>query len=93
MATSKIKFWREHNAVKDLLGNNSKLRDLEDDTILKVYNQVQAQFLVDFGVEGRFKIVEFTTTQGRRAFKISADDARTTAILKHREGWLAQFVK
>ena len=66
----------------------------------QVLNNVKAQFLVEFGVEGNFIISKRDTGSGgswprlvgRTAFSIRGNDARTNAILKAHQGWLAKFL-
>ena len=57
----------------------------------QVLNNVKAQFLVEFGVEGNF-IISKRDTGSRTAFSIRGNDARTNAILKANQGWLAKFI-
>lgn len=93
-----IKIWLDSAVVERKLLNGSALETLERDIMSQKLTEIEGQFLVDFGVEGAFRIDGKTTQPSRygtsrTAFRISAADARTTIILKRHPGWLSQFLQ
>lgn len=71
----------------NILKNNEKLRQLEEQMIQERLSRIQAQFISDFGTEGNFEI-KFTVGQARMNYRIVAADAKTGAILKNHPKWL-----
>lgn len=76
-------------AGDQLLRNNSRMQTIQDGAMNVVLGAVQAQFFQDFGVEGSFQVIGFTTD--RSSVKIQAADKRTGGLLKTMPGWLDQF--
>ena len=83
------------------LMQSSKISTMEQDIMMKKLNQIQAEFLQQFGFEGKFDISSTTTSGifkrgtlhgGRTSWKIRAADAKTNAALKRQPGWLAKFL-
>lgn len=82
---------------------SNKISSMEQNIMMRKLDQVKAAFLQDFGFEGKFKIESHSTSGaththgkwhgGRTSWRITADDARTTAALKRQPGWLKQFVR
>ena len=87
--------------MEDLMSSN-KISTMEQDLIMKKLDTVKASFLQEFGFEGKFRVEQKTTSgtkringklhAGRTAWRICADDARTTAALKRQSGWLGRFM-
>lgn len=84
-------FWLDQSGVSQvILFKNEKLDSLEESYMERVMADVKTKFLLDFGVEGVFEL-KYQPTKLRSAYRISAADAKTTAILQANSGWLAQF--
>jgi len=85
------KFQLDYGGGKELLTENSQLRDIQWDSMKSLISVVEAQFFQEFGTEGKFKIDD--TVVVRYAVRISAADAKTASILKRNPKWLDQFAK
>ena len=86
-----VKIWLDSPEIKNILKNNQSLQKTEKEYMDQVLNNVKAQILVEFGAEGNF-IISKRDTGSRTAFSIRGNDARTNAILKANQGWLAKFL-
>lgn len=97
-----MKIYWENQAMEDLMSSD-KISTMEQDLIMKKLDEVKASFLQEFGFEGRFSVEQIRTSgtrringklhSGRTSWRIRADDARTTAVLKRQPGWLSRFMK
>ena len=97
-----MKIYWENKAMEDLMSSN-KISTMEQDLIIKKHDEVKANFLQEFGCEGKFRVEQRRTSgtsrikgklhAGRTSWRIRADDARTTAALKRQPGWLGRFMK
>ena len=87
----KVSIWLEQKNIGDsILKNNTKLQSLEQHAIQSALSAAEAQFLSQFGFQGKFEIQGFVTN--RYNFKLVAADRRTAAVLKKHPGWLSKFV-
>lgn len=92
-----IKIWLDSAVIERRLLNGAALEAIEREIMSQKLSEIQGQFIMDFGIEGVFKIDGKTTNPSRygtsrTAFKISAADARTAAVLAKNPGWLGKFV-
>lgn len=88
---AKVRIWYDKkNIGNDILKGNQKLKDMERNAIQHALNNVEAQFMQQFGFQGKFE-VKYDPTKYRSRFRLIAADARTTAVLKKNPGWLKQF--
>ena len=85
-----ITFVLDRHGGADILKNNQKLIDIENQTMSSVLSNIEAQFFQQFGVEGKFEKKQ--TTGDRTQVIIRAANQRTGAILKANPRWLAQFI-
>lgn len=93
-----IKIWLDSAVVERRLLNGAALETIEREIMSQKLSEIQGQFIMDFGVEGGFKVEGKTTNASRygtsrTAFKISAADAKTTAILRRNPSWLVKFIQ
>lgn len=91
-----VKIWLNNSAVENQLLNGQGIENIERGIMEQTLREIQGQFVIDFGTEGAFKIEGRTTAPSRfgthrTAFKISAADAKTAAILHRNPGWLGKF--
>ena len=84
-----ITFKLDQSGVAEILKRNSDLQNLMSMAIEGTVSIVEAQFFQDFGVNGHFEVVGFTTD--RSSYKIQASDKKTAYILKSKPKWLDQF--
>lgn len=93
-----IRIWMEPSGVQNLL-TDDKLANLEREMMENKLAEVQAQFVMDFGFEGKFAIEQHTSAPNpkfgttRTTFRIVPADGRTGAILKRHQGWLGKFTQ
>lgn len=85
-----IEFVLNQSGGAEILRNNAALQTMQKTAADDVLSNVQAQFFQTFGVEGVFRIVEFTTD--RSSIKVQAADAKTSAILRTSPKWLSTFI-
>ncbi len=78
-------------AKSAILVGNGKLQNLERTVAEQMLGNITAQFFQQFGVEGRFEVIGFTTD--RSTYKVSAADRQTAAVLKKHPKWLDQFAQ
>lgn len=91
--SDRIKFWLDRpGAGEEILKGNSKVKKLEQKVMEDALSEIQAEFLTEFGFEGRFEL-QFKPTSLRSAYRIRAADKRTGAILKAHPLWLDKFAK
>ena len=95
---SKVGFYYDEAGLSHLLRHDPDLQKLEQDIMMQRLDEVRASFLQNFGTEGTFELWVVSTGGGmnkrpRTAFRISAADAKTGAILKRHPGWLGQFMR
>lgn len=88
--SSNIEFILDQSGGSKILKGNSALQTMQLSAMEGILANIQAQFFQTFGVEGTFKIVEFTTD--RSNVKIQAADAQTSAVLKRSPKWLNTFI-
>ena len=72
---------------RELLHDNARLKSIMEDVAQKKLSMAQAQFVSDFGTEGKFEIAHMQN-QNRMFFRIKAADAKTATILKANPKWL-----
>lgn len=93
--TGSIKIWLNDEGVGQVLRYNEKLESIEREEIERMSSRVKAEFLMTFGFEGNFAVQAVQTrpgkSHGRLSYRIVANDARTGAVLKNNQGWLAKF--
>lgn len=88
-----IGIYYNEKGIRDIM-KGAEISKIEQEIMLQKLSQVRAEFITYFGFEGNF-VIKRVDTQSRRsrvAFRIVANDARTTAALKKQPGWLAKFV-
>lgn len=90
MASSDIEFTLDRSGGADILKNNNVLQEMQKSAMQEVLTNIEAQFFQTFGVQGTFKLTEFTTD--RSSVKIGAADSKTAAVLKRSPGWLNTFI-
>ena len=93
----KVGIYWEHGGFTDLM-QGQQITNLESETMERIKSEIAANFLQKFGTEGTFNIEMVQTPGnayhgGRNSYRITAGDAKTTALLKKEPGWLAQFLK
>jgi len=87
---STVRFTLDNSeAGKQILRGNSSLQQMQNTAFNGLLGTVTAQFFQQFGFEGKFEVVGFTTD--RSSVKIQASDKRTAGALKSQPGWLATF--
>ena len=92
MAKATAKFIHSHSGMSQvILKGNAKLQSMQNSKMESVLRTIEAQFLQQFGVVGRFEVESFMTD--RSSAKIQAADAQTGAVLKNNPKWLNQFVE
>lgn len=77
------------SAGNQLLKQNAQLNQIQNSAFNGLLATVTAQFFQQFGFEGNFEVIGFTTD--RSSVKIQASDKRTAGALKSQPGWLATF--
>lgn len=89
----KVGIYYNEKAFRDIMKSN-EISNLEQDFMMKKLNEIQAAFLQEFGFQGAFEIkrVDTNSRRSRTTFRVIANDARTTAVLKRQSGWLARFL-
>lgn len=93
-----IKVWLNSQGVEQTMLNGVKLERVEREIMEQKLSEIQGQFVTDFGTEGTFEIVAKTSNPSARygtqrtGYRITAADAKTTAILKRHPGWLGKFI-
>lgn len=88
-----IGIYYNESGLREIM-KGAPLAQLEQEIMMQKLNQVKAEFLIQFGVEGGFEVkkVDTQSKRSRTTFRIVTTDARTTAILKRNPGWLAKFL-
>jgi hypothetical protein len=86
---SDIRFELDKAGGAEVLRKNTVLQSLQLNAMEDILINIKAQFFQTFGLQGNFKLVEFTTD--RSSVKISAADARTATVLKKHPRWLDTF--
>lgn len=93
-----IKIQYNYRGLEKALLNGSSIKKVEREVMERKLSEIQGQFIVDFGVEGKFEIVAKVSNPStkygtrRTGYRIIAANAKTTAILKHHPGWLGKFI-
>lgn len=93
-----IKIWLDYKGVEQSMLNGPGIEQTERETMEQKLSEIQGQFIVDFGVEGKFEIVVKVSSPStkygtrRTGYRIVAADAKTAAILKRHPGWLGKFL-
>jgi len=94
-----IKIWLDSKGVERAMLNGTKLAQVEREIMEQKVVEVQAQFLMDFGMGGEFDVVAKLSRPSRKfgtsrtKYRIVANNAKTAAILKRHPGWLAKFIE
>ena len=91
-----------NNQAMESLMKSPQMTQMEQNIMMNKLSEVRAAFLQEFGFQGQFTINSHTTSgsyrnklgwhAGRTSYRISANDARTTAALKSQPGWLNRFI-
>lgn len=88
-----IGIYYNESGIRDIM-KGEKIAQMEQQIMMQKLGQVQAEFLQRFGFSGSFEIkkVDTNSRRSRTTFRIVANNARTTAVLKREPGWLAKFL-
>lgn len=89
----KIGIYYNEPALREIMKGN-EISKMEQEIMTQKLSQVQAEFLQQFGFEGKFELKAVTTNsrRSRVTYRIVAANARTGAALKRQPGWLGQFI-
>lgn len=89
----KIGIYYNESGLREIM-KGQKIADIEQQIMSQKLSQVQAEFLQHFGTEGNFivKKVDTNSRRSRTTFRIVANDAKTSAMLKRQPGWLNKFL-
>lgn len=90
----KIGIYYNEQGLREIM-KGPEIAGIEQDLMMQRLGQVKAEFLQTFGFEGEFEVkrVDTNSKRSRTTFRIVANNARTTAVLKRQPGWLAKFVQ
>lgn len=90
----KIGIYYNEQGLREIM-KSPEITGIEQDLMMQRLGQVKAEFLQTFGFEGEFEVkkVDTNSKRSRTTFRIVANNARTTAVLKRQPGWLAKFVQ
>lgn len=93
-----IKIWLDNKGLEQTMLTGSGIERIEREVMERRLSEIQGQFIIDFGFEGKFEIKSQETQPDkngvvRARYMIAAADARTTATLQRQRGWLNKFVK
>jgi len=93
-----IKVWLNNKGLEQAMLTGPGVERVERELMERKLSEVQGQFIIDFGFEGKFEIKSQETQPDkngvvRARYIISAADAKTTTALQRRRGWLNKFVK
>lgn len=90
----KIGIYYNEQGLREIM-KSPEIAGIEQDLMMQRLGQVKAEFLQTFGFEGEFEVkrVDTNSKRSRTTFRIVANNARTTAVLKRQPGWLAKFVQ
>lgn len=88
----KIGIYYNEQGLREIM-KGPEIAGIEQDLMMQRLGQVKAEFLQTFGFEGEFEVkrVDTNSKRSRTTFRIVANNARTTAVLKRQPGWLAKF--
>ena len=88
----KIGIYYNEQGLREIM-KSPEIAGIEQDLMMQKLGQVKAEFLQTFGFEGEFEVkrVDTNSKRSRTTFRIVANNARTTAVLKRKPGWLAKF--
>lgn len=89
----KIGIYYDEQGLRNIMKGHN-MSQLEQQIMMQELSQVQAAFFQQFGFNGSFEIKAVTTNsrRSRVTYRISTADARTTAVLKRKPGWLGKFI-
>lgn len=89
----KIGIYYNEQGLREIM-KSPEIAGIEQDLMMQRLGQVKAEFLQTFGFEGEFEVkrVDTNSKRSRTTFRIVANNARTTAVLKRQPGWLAKFI-
>lgn len=89
----KIGIYYNEQGLREIM-KSPEIAGIEQDLMMQRLGQVKAEFLQTFGFEGEFEVkrVDTNSKRSRTTFRIVANNARTTAVLKRKPGWLAKFI-
>lgn len=89
----KIGIYYNEQGLREIM-KSPEIAGIEQDLMMQKLGQVKAEFLQTFGFEGEFEVkrVDTNSKRSRTTFRIVANNARTTAVLKRQPGWLAKFI-
>lgn len=89
----KIGIYYNEQGLREIM-KGPEIAGIEQDLMMQRLGQVKAEFLQTFGFEGEFEVkkVDTNSKRSRTTFRIVANNARTTAVLKRQPGWLAKFI-
>lgn len=88
----KIGIYYNEQGLREIM-KSPEIAGIEQDLMMQKLGRVKAEFLQTFGFEGEFEVkrVDTNSKRSRTTFRIVANNARTTAVLKRQPGWLAKF--
>lgn len=88
----KIGIYYNEQGLREIM-KSPEIAGIEQDLMMQRLGRVKAEFLQTFGFEGEFEVkrVDTNSKRSRTTFRIVANNARTTAVLKRQPGWLAKF--
>lgn len=89
----KIGIYYNEQGLREIM-KSPEIAGIEQDLMMQRLGQVKAEFLQTFGFEGEFEVkrVDTNSKRSRTTFRIVANNAKTTAVLKRQPGWLAKFI-
>lgn len=88
----KIGIYYNEQGLREIM-KSPEIAGVEQDLMMQRLGRIKAEFLQTFGFEGEFEVkrVDTNSKRSRTTFRIVANNARTTAVLKRQPGWLAKF--
>lgn len=89
----KIGIYYNEQGLREIM-KSPEIAGIEQDLMMQRLGRVKAEFLQTFGFEGEFEVkkVDTNSKRSRTTFRIVANNAKTTAVLKRQPGWLAKFI-
>lgn len=89
----KISIYYDEQGMRNIMKGH-EISNIEQNIMVDKLSQVQGEFMLHFGFEGKFELkkVDTQSRRSRTTFRIVAADARTTAALKREPGWLGKFL-
>lgn len=85
-----VKFELNKSGIREILQKQAEIRPLIQQSLTATLQEVEAQFYMQFGVEGHFTYRNHDG-RDRQGGEIAPADAQTMAILKQHPEWLDRF--